>query len=224
MARRSDERVSDGTAPQVPAASSALDGFIAGYLPYLLAHASHLISGQFHEHLAARKVPVMQWRVMAALWDAPKSASEVAAVILQKQPTVSKLLERMRLQGLVDRSPDETDRHRVVISLTRRSGAAPRTTHPRVDVPDARPSAAPDSMCAIVAKFSSIRSRGRSATPRSTLIREIACIANNECPPASKKFTVRDKTGAPMSADHSAATYLSESSRSALSGAGVPTP
>lgn len=120
MTRRNDQRVSDGTAPQVPVASNALDGFIAGYLPYLLAHASHLISGQFHEHLAARKVPVMQWRVMAALWDAPKSASEVAAVILQKQPTVSKLLERMRLQDLVDRSPDETDRRRVVISLTQR--------------------------------------------------------------------------------------------------------
>jgi DNA-binding MarR family transcriptional regulator len=120
MARHDDERVCDASAPQATADRDALDGFIAGYLPYLLAHASHLISGQFHEHLAARKVPVMQWRVMAALWDAPKSASEVAAVILQKQPTVSKLLERMRQQGLVDRSPDETDRRRVVISLTPR--------------------------------------------------------------------------------------------------------
>ena len=122
MVRRDDQAVCDAAASpeQAQAASDALDGFISGYLPYLLAHASHLISGQFHEHLAARKVPVMQWRVMAALWDAPKSASEVAAIILQKQPTVSKLLERMRVQGLLDRSPDATDRRRVVISLTPR--------------------------------------------------------------------------------------------------------
>jgi MarR family transcriptional regulator, organic hydroperoxide resistance regulator len=95
-----------------------VEGFIAGYLPYLLARASHLISGQFHEHLAAERVPVMQWRVMAALWDAPKSAREVAEIILQKQPTVSKLLERMQRQGLLDRVTDPDDRRRIVVSLT----------------------------------------------------------------------------------------------------------
>lgn len=102
------------------AAADPVDGFIAGYLPYLLARASHLISGQFHEHLAAQRVPVMQWRVMAALWDAPKSAREVAEIILQKQPTVSKLLERMQRQGLVDRVPDASDRRRIVVSLSKR--------------------------------------------------------------------------------------------------------
>jgi len=120
MARGADEAVRDAAAAPEPAANDPRGSFIAGYLPYLLARASHLISGQFHEHLAARKVPVMQWRVMAALWDAPKSATEVAAIILQKQPTVSKLLERMRVQGLVDREPDPTDRRRVVVSLTAR--------------------------------------------------------------------------------------------------------
>ncbi|MFM1990901.1 MAG: hypothetical protein RJA99_3858 [Pseudomonadota bacterium] len=120
-AARGREAGAASATPEDPSlANDPVQGFIAGYLPYLLARASHLISGQFHEHLAARKVPVMQWRVMAALWDAPKSASEVAEIILQKQPTVSKLLERMRLQGLVDRVPDETDRRRVVVSLTPR--------------------------------------------------------------------------------------------------------
>ena len=102
------------------AANDPVQGFVAGYLPYLLARASHLISGQFHAHLVERRVPVMHWRVMAALWDAPKSASEVAEIILQKQSTVSKLLERMRVQGLVHREPDAADRRRVVVSLTPR--------------------------------------------------------------------------------------------------------
>jgi DNA-binding MarR family transcriptional regulator len=113
----------DAPAVPEPAGDDPVDGFIAGYLPYLLARASHLISGQFHEHLAARTVPVMQWRVMAALWDAPKSAREVAEIILQKQPTVSKLLERMAHRGLVRREPDPEDRRRIVVSLTPRGRA-----------------------------------------------------------------------------------------------------
>ncbi len=110
-------------AAETSAANDPVDGFIAGYLPYLLARASHLISGQFHERLAAERIPVLQWRVMAALWDTPKSAGEVAEIILQKQPTVSKLLERMQRQGLVDRETDAGDRRRVVVSLTPRGRA-----------------------------------------------------------------------------------------------------
>jgi len=94
------------------------DRFVDGYLAYLLARASHLISGEFHEQLAAQRVPVMQWRVLAALWDGPKSAREVATISLQKQPTVSKLLERMERQGLLARQVDARDRRRIVVSLT----------------------------------------------------------------------------------------------------------
>jgi DNA-binding MarR family transcriptional regulator len=111
------------TAAEPAAANDPVDGFIAGYLPYLLARASHLISGQFHERLATERVPVLQWRVMAALWDAPKSAGEVAEIVLQKQPTVSKLLERMQRQGLLDRQTDADDRRRIVVSLTARGRA-----------------------------------------------------------------------------------------------------
>ena len=78
------------------------------------------MSGQFHEHLREQRVPVMAWRVMAALWDGPLSAREVADIILQKQPTVSKLLERMERQGLVSRESDTVDRRRIVVSLTPR--------------------------------------------------------------------------------------------------------
>jgi DNA-binding MarR family transcriptional regulator len=99
------------------------DAFIDSYLAYLLARASHLISGEFHAQLKAQRVPVMQWRVMAALWDGPKSAREVADIILQKQPTVSKLLERMERLGLLVRATDPDDRRRIVVSLTPRGRA-----------------------------------------------------------------------------------------------------
>jgi DNA-binding MarR family transcriptional regulator len=99
--------------------ADAPTGFIGAYLPYLLARASHLVSGEFHEHLRANGVPVMHWRVMASLWDGPKSVREVADIILQQQPTVSKLLGRMQRQGLVGRATDAADRRRSVVSLTR---------------------------------------------------------------------------------------------------------
>jgi DNA-binding MarR family transcriptional regulator len=105
------------------AANDAPGRFVAGYLPYLLARASHLISGEFHRHLKAQRVPVMAWRVMASLWDGPMSAREVADIILQKQPTVSKLLERMERQGLVHRETDPDDRRRIVVSLSERGRA-----------------------------------------------------------------------------------------------------
>jgi DNA-binding MarR family transcriptional regulator len=106
-----------------PAANDAPGRFVSGYLPYLLARASHLISGEFHRQLKAQRVPVMTWRVMASLWDGPMSAREVADIILQKQPTVSKLLERMERQGLVNRVTDVDDRRRIAVSLSARGRA-----------------------------------------------------------------------------------------------------
>lgn len=119
MARRAEDLTPARAASRTSAANDdPAEGFIAGYLAYLLARASHLISGQFHERLREERVPVMHWRVLAALWDAPKSARDVAEIILQKQPTVSKLLERMERQGLLSRVPDGADRRRIVVSLT----------------------------------------------------------------------------------------------------------
>jgi DNA-binding MarR family transcriptional regulator len=109
-----------GSARPLRAASAPgrTDPFIDGYLAYLLARASHLISGEFHEQLAAQRVPVMHWRVFAALWDGAKTVREIAEISLQKQPTVSKLLERMERQALVARETDPQDRRRSLVSLT----------------------------------------------------------------------------------------------------------
>lgn len=125
-------RAGAGADPVRPVASNddPAGGFIAGYLPYLLARASHLTSGEFHERLARERVPVMQWRVMAALWDGPKSARDVAEIILQKQPTVSKLLERMEKQGVLSRQPDADDRRRIAVRLT---AAGRRVAGPLID-------------------------------------------------------------------------------------------
>lgn len=94
--------------------------FIDTYLAYLLARASHRVSGQFHEALRARRVPVMHWRVMAALRDAPMSIKALGDVVLAQQSTVSKLLDRMADAGLVRREAAAHDRRSVMVSLTAR--------------------------------------------------------------------------------------------------------
>jgi DNA-binding MarR family transcriptional regulator len=92
--------------------------FVDGYLPYLLARASHLISGEFHATLEEKRIPVMHWRVLCSLLEAPMSVSELADIVIAKQPTMSKLLARMEKQGLVVRESDPVDGRGVVVSLT----------------------------------------------------------------------------------------------------------
>jgi DNA-binding MarR family transcriptional regulator len=92
--------------------------FVDGYLPYLLARASHLISGEFHATLQQQRIPVMYWRVLCSLLEGAMSVSELADIVIAKQPTMSKLLARMEKQGLIARESDPTDGRGVVISTT----------------------------------------------------------------------------------------------------------
>ncbi len=96
----------------------AVPRFVDGYLPYLLARASHLISGEFHATLEKERIPVMHWRVLCSLLDAPMSVSELAGIVIAKQPTMSKLLARMEKQGLIVRESDPADGRGVVVSIT----------------------------------------------------------------------------------------------------------
>jgi DNA-binding MarR family transcriptional regulator len=96
----------------------AVPRFVNGYLPYLLARASHLISGEFHAKLEKERIPVMHWRVLCSLLEAPMSVSELAHIVIAKQPTMSKLLARMEKQGLIARESDPVDGRGVVVSIT----------------------------------------------------------------------------------------------------------
>lgn len=79
--------------------------FVDDYLLYLLARASHDASAGFHAQLRAAGVAVPVWRVVATLYGAPdgETVGTLAAACLMQQPTMTKLLDRMARQGLVER-------------------------------------------------------------------------------------------------------------------------
>ncbi len=110
-------RTADRSLSGDQSAARAVPRFVDGYLPYLLARASYLISGEFHATLEKERIPVMHWRVLCSLVDAPMSVSELADVVIAKQPTMSKLLARMERQGLIARESDPADGRGVVVSI-----------------------------------------------------------------------------------------------------------
>lgn len=93
--------------------------FVDGYLPALLALASRLISGEFHEVVRQHGFSVSEWRVMASLADGdPISIGELAQVTVTKQPTVTRLLDRMESKGQVERLPHPSDRRITLVRIT----------------------------------------------------------------------------------------------------------
>ena len=100
--------------------------FVDSYLAYLLARSSELVSQQFHQELEARQVPAVHWRVLVTLNDGPMHVTDLAKIALQKQPTMSKIVDRMEALGLVQRQPGVADRRSTVVSITAQGRAVVR--------------------------------------------------------------------------------------------------
>lgn len=102
-----------------PPRSLPHNSFAKNYLPYLLARASHIVSQQFHGSLKTWDLTVPEWRVLACLSDQEGLAvTELAAMSIMKQPRLTKLVDRLESQKLVERRPDGRDRRRVLIHPT----------------------------------------------------------------------------------------------------------
>lgn len=97
----------------------AREPFVQNYLAYLLARASHLVSGQFHAHLRARGIPVPTWRVLATLSEGDgMTVGDLARIALTNQPTMTKTVIRLETDGLVERRHDDADRRRTLVFIT----------------------------------------------------------------------------------------------------------
>lgn len=93
------------------------DGFVDQYLAFLLARASHLVSGAFHARLKRLRISVSTWRVLAVLRDGSCTVGELAERVLLNQPTMSKILDRLEREGYLQRVRDPDNRRSVRVEL-----------------------------------------------------------------------------------------------------------
>lgn len=93
--------------------------FIDDYLPALLAQASQLISTEFHEVVRCHNLSVTEWRILSTLLGAGEiSIGNLAQVTLTKQPTVTRLLDRLETLGHLRRIAHESDRRITLVRIT----------------------------------------------------------------------------------------------------------
>lgn len=119
-ARVRSSTVERGAAPAGTAAGPTQPTrFVDHYLAYLLAQASHRISDEFHREIEATGLSVTEWRVLASLsGGVSETIGALSALTLTKQPTLSKIVQRMERQGLVVRSNTLLDRRQTLVALT----------------------------------------------------------------------------------------------------------
>ena len=93
--------------------------FVDGYLGYLLGQANHALYKEFDGHVRAAGLTSIEWRVLATLHDGePLTISQLADEVLAKQPTVTKLVQRMGEQGWLALQDDPADQRRTLVSVT----------------------------------------------------------------------------------------------------------
>ena len=93
--------------------------FVEGYLGYLLGQANHALYKEFDAHVRAAGLSSIEWRVLATLHDGePITVSQLAHEVLSKQPTVTKLVQRMSEQGWVAMQADPADQRRTLVVAT----------------------------------------------------------------------------------------------------------
>ena len=94
----------------LPTSTQAL-AFVDDYLPALLARASQQLSEPFHRAVQAAGLSTAEWRILASLTDSTGlSTGALAELALCKQPTVTRLLDRMQARGYVERFAHASDR------------------------------------------------------------------------------------------------------------------
>jgi len=98
--------------------SEKKEHFIDDYLAYLLARASQSVSNEFRSSLSSAGVSVIEWRVLSTLYDHPQiSVGKLSDIVLCKQPTLSKAIDRMESKGWITRTLNNQDRRRISVTI-----------------------------------------------------------------------------------------------------------
>ncbi len=92
--------------------------FVDTYLGYLLGQANHALFKDFEAQVQAAGLTSIEWRVLATLHDSDAMAvTQLAQEVLSKQPTVTKLVQRMAAQGWVSLWDDAHDQRRTLVAI-----------------------------------------------------------------------------------------------------------
>ena len=159
---------------QHKAGSVQAKAFVADYLSYLLGRANYAIYKEFDAEVRARGLRSLEWRVLATLFDGrPRNIGELAAAVLAKQPTVTRLVQRLAREGMVQAVDDGADLRRTVVRATAAGKARVRPLVRRAMAHEAAVLAAFDTtdiaalkriLGAIIRRWDA-RERGESASP-----------------------------------------------------------
>lgn len=80
---------------------------------------SRLITRAYQDDLDALGITYPQYLVLMILWDNDKvTVNEIADKLILNTNTVTPLLKRMEVMGLITRTQSKTDQRKVIVSLT----------------------------------------------------------------------------------------------------------
>ncbi|WP_175403091.1 MarR family winged helix-turn-helix transcriptional regulator [Providencia heimbachae] len=95
--------------------------FVDNYLPALLGQAWMLVSSEFHAVVEAHGLSVLEWRVLSTLANnGSLGITELAQKTVSKQPTITRVLQRLEQQGHLIRHNNHSgsDRRVTLVSVT----------------------------------------------------------------------------------------------------------
>ncbi len=83
--------------------------------------ASRLITREYQPYLDKMGITYPQYLVLMVLWESDGiSVNEIAQKLLLNTNTVTPLLKRMEVQGIVSRNRSEADERKVIVNLTQK--------------------------------------------------------------------------------------------------------
>lgn len=105
--------------PSAPITANTPTKFVDDYLLYQLASASHFLSDEFHRQIKANGVKIHVWRVLACVVDQPGlMLTSLSKLVLYEQSRLTKIIDQMGDDGLVDKKPVAGDRRKMAIFIT----------------------------------------------------------------------------------------------------------
>ena len=94
--------------------------FFHNYLGYLLARSSYNTSSELHQRFKREGVSVLTWRILAAVQESSKTVNQLAALVLVNQSTLSKALDRLEGENLIQRSQNQLQKRKTNIIITKK--------------------------------------------------------------------------------------------------------